>query len=232
MQLQQINHEQKMSSREIAELTGKQHKDVMKAIRNMEPAWQKINGRKFALGSYADAQGQRRPEYQLNKTESLYVATKFNDEARAHLVLRWEQLERKAQPANLSRYEILKLAMQAEEEKQLLQTEVKLLSPKADYHDKVLQSKSTYVTTQIAKELGMSAVTLNRKLHDLEIQHKSNGTWVLYAKYQNRGYTKTTTTVIQRSNGENETRMTTVWTEKGRKFIHALFAQANLYAQG
>ena len=89
-----------MSSLEIAEATGKQHKHVMEAIRTMEPAWEKISGSKFRLASYKDAQGKDRPCYNLTKTECLYVATKFNDEARAKLVLRWEALETgKATPA-------------------------------------------------------------------------------------------------------------------------------------
>lgn len=83
-----------MTSLQIAEVTGKMHKDVLEAIRNMEPAWVKVNGRKFPLVEYKDAKGEMRPMYQLNKTECLYVATKFNDEARAKLVIRWEELER------------------------------------------------------------------------------------------------------------------------------------------
>jgi phage regulator Rha-like protein len=87
-----------MTSLEIAELTGKQHKDVLKAIRNMEPAWTKTCGRKFALTSRIIEQpngGTREvPCYSLTKTECLYIATKFNDEARAKLVIRWEELER------------------------------------------------------------------------------------------------------------------------------------------
>ena len=88
---------QRMTSLEIAQVTGKMHKDVMKAIRNMEPAWEQERGRKFALtqlrvdipnGGY-----RLRPVYILTKTECLYVATKFNDAARARLVLRWEELE-------------------------------------------------------------------------------------------------------------------------------------------
>ena len=54
----------------------------------------KVNGRNFALVEYKDAKGELRPCYQLTKTECLYIATKFNDEARAKLVLRWEELER------------------------------------------------------------------------------------------------------------------------------------------
>ena len=84
---------QHMTSLEIAELTGKQHKDIMRAIRNMEPAWEKVNGRNFALVEYRDKKGELRPIYFLTKTECLYIATKFNDEARAKLVLRWENNE-------------------------------------------------------------------------------------------------------------------------------------------
>lgn len=82
-----------MTSREIAELTGKPHYDVMKAIRKMEPAWAKITGGNFSFSEYKDSTGRTLPMYQLSKTECLYIATKFNDEARAKLVLRWEQLE-------------------------------------------------------------------------------------------------------------------------------------------
>lgn len=83
-----------MSSIEIAELTGKMHKHVLEAIRVMEPSWEKVAGTKFRLGTYKDANQQDRPCYELSKIECLYIATKFNDEARAKLVLRWEQLEK------------------------------------------------------------------------------------------------------------------------------------------
>ena len=86
--------EQTMTSLEIAELTGKPHNDVLKAIRKMEPAWTQVTQGKFSLSSYQDATGRTLPCYQLTKTECLYIATKFNDEARARLVLRWEELER------------------------------------------------------------------------------------------------------------------------------------------
>jgi phage regulator Rha-like protein len=87
-----------MTSLEIAELTGKQHNHLMRDIRNMEPAWEKVCQCKFALTSRTIVQpngGTREvPCYSLTKTECLYIATKFNDEARAKLVIRWEELER------------------------------------------------------------------------------------------------------------------------------------------
>ena len=87
-----------MTSIEIAAVTGKPHNDVLKAIRKMEPAWEKVHEGKFSLKqrTIQTSNGATRqvPYYSLTKTECLYIATKFNDEARAKLVLRWEQLER------------------------------------------------------------------------------------------------------------------------------------------
>ena len=61
-----------MTSLEIAELTGKQHKNLMRDIRNMEPAWEKVNGLKFELIDYKDPRGRLKPCYLLTKTETLY----------------------------------------------------------------------------------------------------------------------------------------------------------------
>lgn len=129
---------------------------------------------------------------------------------------------------------LIGLANQLKEERQqkellrqqteLQERELRISAPKVEYFDTVLQSNSTYVTTLIAKELGLSATALNRKLCDLKIQFKQNEAWVLYAKYQNLGYTKTTTSTYTDSQGVTRTSMLTVWTEKGRKFIHEILA--------
>lgn len=95
-------------------------------------------------------------------------------------------------------------------------------APKVQYFDAVLMSGDTYNTNQIAKELGMSGVTLNRKLCNLKVQYRQGGQWLLFAKYQNRGYTKTHTHTFTHSDGSHGTSMQTVWTEAGRKFIHEL----------
>ena len=81
---------QRMTSLEIAEITGKQHKNLMRDIRNMEAAWEKTCGLKFELTSRTISQpnGGTRivPYYSLNKMECLYIATKFNDEAAERIV--------------------------------------------------------------------------------------------------------------------------------------------------
>lgn len=92
-----------MTSLEVAELTGMRHADLLRDIRKMEVAWQKINKRKFALVEYIDAKGEQRPMYQLNKKEWLYIATKFNDEARVMLINRWEYLENERRKYEIER---------------------------------------------------------------------------------------------------------------------------------
>lgn len=101
--------------------------------------------------------------------------------------------------------------------------QLRISAPKVAYVDEVLQSQNTYNVNLIAKELGMSAETLNRKLKEMGVQYKQGGVWVLAHKYQNRGYTKTRTSSYTRSDGSVGTSMLTVFTEKGRAFIHSLF---------
>ena len=102
--------------------------------------------------------------------------------------------------------------------------ELKLQAPKVAYHDEVLSSTSAYTTTQIAKEFGWGAKTLNDKLHRMGIQYKMNDQWLLYAKYADKGYTKTVTYSYLTPDGQVHTSQNTQWTERGRQFIHHLLA--------
>lgn len=91
----QTQNEHKMNSIHISKISGKNHRDVMRAIRNMEPAWEKINGRNFALVEYIDQKGQKRPMYELDWKECMFIGSKFNDEARARIIIEWAELREK-----------------------------------------------------------------------------------------------------------------------------------------
>lgn len=97
---------------------------------------------------------------------------------------------------------------------------------KVDYYNNVLQSETAITTTVIAKELGMSAYSLNGMLHRNKIIFKSGKTWVLFSPYQNKGYTKTKTIHYTDSLGREKTEIHTYWTEAGREFIHQLIKKA------
>lgn len=110
-----------------------------------------------------------------------------------------------------------------------LQTaEIQAVKPKAEYFDTVLQSRSTYLADQVAKEMGMTAVTMNKRLKEKGILMKRGTQWVLTAKYAGNQYTNTKTHTYTDSNtGQQCTNATTVWTEKGRKFLHDIFKPEN-----
>ena len=106
----------------------------------------------------------------------------------------------------------------------LLEQQVNELQPKATYYDMVLQNKSLLSVSKIAKDYGMSAIKMNRLLHDLGVQYKQGDIWLLYAKHQDKGYTQTHTHVIDADNS----RVSTKWTQKGRLFIYELLKQEGI----
>ena len=233
----------RMTSLQIADITGKRHADVMKSIRKMEPAWEKVAEGKFSLGSYKDENNQDRPCYSLNKEECLYIATKFNDEARAKLIKRWKELEEQHQKPSVPQnyLEALRYLVKAEEEKQQLALENKKqqeqiitisktnmelgnkiteMLPKVSYYDKILQSNATMTVTQIAQDYGMSAMKLNKELEAMKIQHKVRGQWILYGKFITGGYVHSRAVDILRSDGRHDVKYNTEWTTKGRIFLY------------
>ena len=113
-----------------------------------------------------------------------------------------------------------------------LEKQVDGLMPKAIYSDNVLDSVSCFTTTQVAKELGVTAQELNRSLCALHIQYYQSGQYMLYAEYAHMGLAKSRTRynafLDPKCDGRKEkmgkavTHTYLVWTEKGRKFIHDL----------
>ena len=113
-----------------------------------------------------------------------------------------------------------------------LEHQVDGLMPKAIYSDNVLDSVSCFTTTQVAKELGITAQELNRSLCALHIQYYQSGQYMLYAEYAHMGLAKSRTRYNafldpncdgrKEKMGKAVTHTYLVWTEKGRKFIHDL----------
>ena len=206
-----------MTSLEIAELTGKNHFDLMRAIRKMEPAWEKVNGCKFALVEYQDKKGELRPCYQLTKTECLYIATKFNDEARAKLVLRWQELElaeqeRRQQLCLPEPKEILRLA------DNIIGEGLRMLNEEAE---------DTLTATQVAKTFNMNTLDFNAVLRDMGIQYRRHGRWNLSDDLQGRGYTAERTHVSYSLKGEKKVKVYMTWTMAGLRFLNAKLGYPN-----
>ena len=209
--------ELRMTSLDIAELCGKPHNDILKAIRKMEPAWVKINGGKFSLVEYKDSKGELRPCYSLSKTETLYIATKFKDDMRAKLVLRWEELELerlgdRQQLALPSPQKILAMA------DNIVGEGLRILNEAAE---------DTLTATQVAKTFNMTTLDFNAVLRDMGIQYRRHGRWNLSDDLQGRGYTAERTHVSYSLKGEKKIRHYMTWTLDGLRFLNSKLGYPN-----
>ena len=217
------NETQHMTSLEIAELTGKQHKDVLKAIRKMETAWMNITGRNFALrmkiNELANGVKVETPYFLLTKTECLYIATKFNDEARAKLVLRWEELEKAEARRKMAETRCLpepeKILALADE---IIGEGLRLLN--ADAED-------TLTATQVAKTFNMTVFDFNQVLSDMGIQYRRHGRWNISDDLQDRGLTALRTYVSYSLKGEKKVRHYMTWTLAGLRYLNSKLGYPN-----
>lgn len=115
-------------------------------------------------------------------------------------------------------------------ENQMQAQQIAEFKPKVEYVDVILQSMDAVTTTQIAADYGLSAKKLNKILHDEKIQHRVNDQWILYKDQMNKGYTKSETIQITRSDGRRESKIYTKWTQKGRLKIHEILTNLGFIA--
>ena len=105
---------------------------------------------------------------------------------------------------------------------------IKTLQPKADYYDLIINNPSLVTTTQIAKDYGMAAKSFNALLHKLKVQYKKSEQWLLYCKYQDKGYVSSETLSIKRKDNTTYNKMLTKWTQSGRLFLYNLLKDNNI----
>ena len=191
----------------------------MQAIRNMEPGWEKVAGLKFQLGSYKDLNGQLRPCYQLTKTECLYIATKFNDEARAKLVLRWEELEMADARRKMKEISYLpspqKILALADE---IIGEGLRLVNADAE---------NTLTATQVAKTFNMTVFDFNHVLSDMGIQYRRHGRWNISDDLADRDLVRLRTHVSYSLKGEKKVKVYMTWTLNGLRYLNSKLGYPN-----
>lgn len=207
-----------------------EHKDLLKIIRlEFE---EEINGGKISPVEYTDKKGEKRPMFILDLQQSRQVLVRESKFVRKAVIKYIDELENKLRgqfqvPTTFA--DALRLAAEQQEriEKLALDNKVKdqqilELQPKASYYDLILQCKDLLSMTVIAKDYGKSAEWLNKKLHELEVQFKQSGVWLLYQKYADKGYTQTKTQNYPKSDGTQGAKIHMYWTQKGRLFLYEL----------
>lgn len=231
-----------IDSREVAEMVGKQHNELLKDIRRY--AEQLGEGKIpqsdfFTESTYVNSQNKKMPCYQVTKKGCEFIAHKLTGvkgtEFTAKYINRFHEMEDAIKahiPTGneliaLAVVEAQKLLAQKEEEIKQLEDSVQQmdnviteLTPKADYADRILSSNDCMTVTQIAQDYGLSAVSFNRILSRAGIQRKVGEQWILYAEYQGKGYVQNKTYDYEKANGTTGTKLSTVWTQKGRLFLY------------
>lgn len=127
---------------------------------------------------------------------------------------------------------LIKALQELKEERELNKKKDQIigeLKPKADYTDTILKNKGLVTITQIAKDYGFSGKKMNAILHDLKVQYKQSGQWLLYSEHQAKGYTHSDTIDIERKDGTKDIKMNTKWTQKGRLFLYNLLRKNEIF---
>ncbi|MCT3570240.1 Rha family transcriptional regulator [Levilactobacillus brevis] len=206
------------SSLQVADTFGKEHRNVLANIGGLLK--NKHTQHMFVKGTYINSQnGQSYPEYYMNRDGFTLLAMGFTGDKALQFKLQYidafnemEQQVKFQVPSTLP--EALRLAADQAEK-------ISVLQPKADYTDKMLANPGLETTSVIAKNYGYSTREFNKLLHGLGIQYKQGKTWLLYAKYQDKGYTHVEPYGYTNSDGIEKVRNTMKWTQKGQEFLYS-----------
>ncbi len=233
----QIEHKSELgavvSSRVVAKEINRRHDNVKRDLEQIL-----ISSNMSALiipSNYKDSRGRNQKEYLLTKDGfTLYMFNiQGHNEFKMAYINKFNEMENTLQNRLPATYkEALAQLLETVEEKEKLELENNMnkqkiaeYEPKASYLDTILNNKSLVTVGQIAKDYGMSAQALNKLLHDLKVQYKQSGQWLLYSNLHAEGYTHSSTTEIEHKDGSTSVRMNTKWTQKGRLFIYDLLKE-------
>jgi Rha family phage regulatory protein len=182
-----------MSSREIAELTGKEHRNVMRDIRTMLVELHGEGGVLSFEHTYRNAQnGQEYPVFLLPKRETLILVSGYSIQMRARIIDRWQELESMIDQPKVPQTmpEALRLAAEAIEERDRLALENKVQAealaeaqPKAQGFDLITAGEKSITIRETAKLLGIKENRLTAWLHENGWTYRMNGRWVAKSEH-------------------------------------------------
>lgn len=208
-----IGSKETMTSREIAEVTGKEHKNVMRDIDVLlEQGVDRLN---FELTSYIDSCNRKQQMYVLTKKGCYILASGYNALLREKIINRWEELENALKPQLPQTYlEALKELVKVEEEKQILKAENIEMLPKAEFFDDVVGSKDTVDMGTVAKilNLGIGRNKLFELLREEKVLQSNNQP---LQRYVDLGWFRLVESKYTKPNGDTCINVKTVVFQKG-----------------
>ena len=203
--LAQISNQKTMSSREIAQLCEKEHRNVKRDCEVMFKGLQ-LDVLRFEH-TFIDSMNRNQIEYLLDEELTMTLVTGYNIVLRNRVIKRWKELEtQNTQPAELSRMDLIQLALQAEQENIVLRTQVAVLEPKAQALDVIADTTNTYCIRECAKTIGIKESDLIKLLIDKKwVYRDSDRKLQPHAQYVTNGvFTNRTSPVITNRNDGKE----------------------------
>jgi len=167
-QLIAMSSEMTMGTKEISDLLGKNHSDIKRSADRLKESGVIGGSQPLAESKFSNEQGREFMEYRLNKRDSLVLVAQNCPELTAAIVDRWQELESASKPQVPQTYaaallEAGRLAMELEQS----HAQLAIAAPKADVFDRVIEREALLNATQVAQQIGMSAIKMNRKLDEL-----------------------------------------------------------------
>lgn len=146
-----------MSSKEIAELTGKEHKNVLADIRRMLEELGVAAAKFSATAPVAGPNGSTRyfEVFNLPKRESLILVSGYSVQMRARIIDRWQELEAQAAQPAVPRTlpEALRLAADLAEQKDRAEAALAMAAPKAAALDRIATGTTGAVGLRVAAKV-------------------------------------------------------------------------------
>jgi phage antirepressor YoqD-like protein len=209
-----------MSSREIADLTGKEHANVMRDVRAMLEGLQKDPLSFEAM--YLDAYQREQTCFELPKDLTMTLVSGYSVQLRHKIVTRLEQLEAKPVFTELSRMDILKLAMESEQGRIEAQAKLAIAAPKAEYVDRYVAANGAQGFRQVAKLLNANEPEFRLFLQEKKIMYRLGGEWTAHQNHIEAGRFVVKTGVATRN---EHAFSTTKFTPKGVEWIAGEWAK-------
>lgn len=218
-----IQREIKMTSLELAEVTGKEHNHIMRDIRNeIASLGDEVGQSIFGQSSYMNLQNKRQPCYEFGREGAMQLALKYDALTRRKVIVKLEELEREKMPTGQNL-----LALAVIEAQKMLEEKDKLLleqKPKVEFFDSVANSKSALPMDRVAKVLDIKGIGRNKLfeiLRDNNILDRDN---VPYQTFVDRGYFRVIEQKYTVPNGETKISIKTLVYQKGVDYIRKLIA--------
>lgn len=212
-----------MSSREIAELTGKEHRHVRRDIQIMCEQL-KIDESRFGH-TYVDSMNRNQYEYLLDQETSLCLVAGYSAPLRMAIIKRWKELEDQALKPQLPDFtnpvEAARAWANEVEAKQLAQEQLQLAAPKVEYYDRVADVHNYMNATTVGQKVGLSGTALNKQLEQFNVYNRAIKTGRVFQQWfvdQGLGVMKKT------DNGYNQSR----FTNKGEQWVIQKFISEGL----